>query len=119
MVHRAKVKPDLLRRQPVIDIDAQARRRDRSIERARQSIEERPRGFRRAVVVEIDMVTEREAHHSFRLIAKLKQFFAKPDRHDTVLLAVQNEQRCPDFPDPLVRPEGILDEPADRYERIG
>ena len=65
------------------------------------------------------MVAERKAHHSFRLVAELKQFFAKPDGHDTVLLAVQNEQRCPDFPDPLVRAERILDEPAHRDEGIG
>src|SRR5512144_3027847 len=36
-----------------------------------------------------------------------------------VLLAVQNEQRCSDPPDPLIRAEGILDEPAHRDEGMG
>ena len=93
-------------------------RRDRSLERARQSIEERPHRIRRAVGVEIDMPAGRKAHHLLWFVGKREQSFAEPDGSNAVLLAVQDEQRRLDPSDALIRPEGILDEPANGCEGI-
>ena len=71
------------------------------------------------MVVEIDVPAEREAHHFFGFVGERKKSFAEPDGNDAIHVAVQDEQRRPDPPDALIGPEGILDEQAHGYERVG
>src|SRR5512139_2677194 len=87
--------------------------------RRRQCIQERFHRVGRAVVIEIDVCGQWEADHLLRLVGELEQLFPEHDRHDGVTFAVQDEQRNFYAPDALIRPKGILDEPADRSEWIG
>ena len=73
-----------------------------SLHRPFRKVDEIPRDFNRAEIVQIVMTAAGEADEPFRLVRQRKQPFAKDNGYRGIERAMHHEQRNPDLADALV-----------------
>src|SRR5262245_35676408 len=64
------------------------------------------------------MFAKGKAYEPLRLVGQREHLFTEPYRNNAVPFAMHDKERRLDASDAFIRAEGVLDEPADRYERI-